>query len=75
MNKQKLLTFIYKHPAKLSGMFIGLILSILFICIGMIKTVFIIFCIYLGFFFGNKIDNNENIIELLDKILPFGNNK
>jgi len=72
MNKEKILDFIIKHYGKLIGVTIGLLFSVCTITIGIIKTIFIFLCVYLGYFFGNKIDNKENIEEVLDKILPLG---
>ncbi|QEK12150.1 DUF2273 domain-containing protein [Crassaminicella thermophila] len=75
MNKEKILNIAIKNYGKIVGMLLGLIFSILIIWIGLIKTIFICLCIYIGYFFGSKIDNKENIIEFLDRILPLGKYK
>ena len=72
MNKEKILDFVIKHYGKLMGVSIGLLFSVLTINIGIIKTVFIFLCVYIGYFIGNKVDNKENIEEVLDRILPLG---
>lgn len=70
MNKEWLLNFIIKNRGKIIGLIIGLLFSILTITIGFLKTVFIVICTVLGYYIGKKIDNDEDVIELLQRILP-----
>ncbi|WZL71442.1 DUF2273 domain-containing protein [Clostridiaceae bacterium 35-E11] len=70
MRKDKILDILLKHRGKITGIFIGLSFSILTIWIGIVKTIFMFLCIYIGYFIGSKIDNNESIQEILDRILP-----
>lgn len=56
--------FIYlvtEHRGKVIGIFMGLLASILFISYGFWRSIFVIACIFLGYFIGKKIDDNSNI--------------
>lgn len=72
MNKDKIFNIVLNNYGKIIGVFLGLIFSALILWIGIIKTIFISLCIYIGYFLGNKIDKKESIKEFLDKILPLG---
>lgn len=72
MSKEQILEVLLKHYGKIIGIFLGLLVSILVISLGFIKTIFISLCVYIGYFIGNKVDKKENIWELLDRILPPG---
>ncbi len=50
----------------------GLFVGIMFLWLGFWKTVFLLICIGGGFFLGNKLDKNEDILEWLDRLLPPG---
>jgi len=50
-----------EHRGKVIGVLLGLLASILFISYGFWRTIFIIFCIFIGYFIGKKIDDNTNI--------------
>ncbi len=75
MDKEKIICIFHKHFWKIIGICIGLLSSILILTIGIIKTIFISIFIYIGYFIGSKLDNKENLIEILDKILPLGKYK
>ncbi|MFT9493655.1 DUF2273 domain-containing protein [Anaerosolibacter sp.] len=72
IDKEKLMEVLNHHRGKIIGMLTGLFFSVFVIWIGIIKTLFITLCIYLGFFIGKKIDDKEDLLILLDKILPPG---
>ncbi|TZE83446.1 DUF2273 domain-containing protein [Calorimonas adulescens] len=61
-----------KHFGKIVGMILGLLFAVLVIAVGFWKTVFVLFCILLGYFFGKIIDNHEDLRSFLDRILPPG---
>ncbi|MCT4621559.1 MAG: DUF2273 domain-containing protein [Marinisporobacter sp.] len=75
MNREKIFYIILENYGKIIGVFLGLLVSILVISIGVIKTLFISLCLYIGYFIGSKVDNKENILEILDKLLPLGKYK
>lgn len=51
---------------------LGIFVGVLFIWLGFFKALFIIFCLAVGFFIGHKIDNREDLLEWLDRLLPPG---
>lgn len=50
-----------EHRGKVIGISLGLLSSILFINFGFWRSIFVIACIFLGYFIGKKIDDNSNI--------------
>ncbi len=48
----------------------GLLVGVLFILLGFFRAVFLLICIGLGFYIGNKMDEGENLVDLLDNLLP-----
>ncbi|MCD2435390.1 DUF2273 domain-containing protein [Acidaminococcus sp. NSJ-142] len=50
--------------------FTGLVVGVLFILLGFFRAVFLLFCIGLGFYIGNKMDEGEDLVDLLDNLLP-----
>jgi len=50
-----------EHRGKVIGVILGLLASILFISYGFWRTMFIMLCIFAGYFIGKKIDDNTNI--------------
>ena len=55
---------------RIVGASVGLFVGILFILLGFFRAVFLLFCIGLGFYIGNKIDEGEDLVDLLDNLLP-----
>lgn len=49
---------------------VGLIVGVLFILLGFFRAVFLLLCIGLGFYIGNKMDDGEDLVDLLDNLLP-----
>ncbi|MDD2510250.1 MAG: DUF2273 domain-containing protein [Syntrophomonas sp.] len=60
MGEKLLLLILEEHRGKALGILLGLIASILFITYGFWRSLFIVFCIILGFFIGKKIDENQS---------------
>ena len=48
----------------------GLLVGILFLLLGFFRAVFLLLCIGLGFYIGNKMDEGEDLVDLLDNWLP-----
>lgn len=58
---EKILVYIIQeHRGKAIGILMGLAASILFISFGFWRSIFIIFCIVLGYFIGKRIDENKS---------------
>lgn len=75
MAKEKILRFIQglgNNKGKTIGSIIGFIVAILILTIGFFKTLFIVFCTFIGYYIGKKSDNQEDFKEFLDRILPPG---
>ena len=51
---------------RIVGASVGLFVGILFILLGFFRAVFLLFCIGLGFYIGNKMDEGEDLVDLLD---------
>ena len=56
------------HRGKAFGIIIGLLFSILVITIGLLETVFIMLCIYIGYIVGKRLDDNDNFQDIVNKI-------
>lgn len=63
------------HRGRCIGVLAGVAIGLMFILLGFFKAVFLLVCIGIGYFLGNKVDNNEDLMDLLDRILPPGYHK
>lgn len=61
------------HSGKIVGTAGGLFIGLLIIAVGFFKALFILICMGIGFIVGKRIDQREDLLELLDRILPPGN--
>ena len=61
-----------QHSGKIIGISIGFTLGVLIISFGFFRTLFIILCVVAGFVIGKRIDEKEDIMDILDKLLPPG---
>lgn len=75
MLKEYLLDLFSKNQGKIIGSLLGLLVAILILTIGFFRTLLIALFVCVGYYIGKKIDNNEDILEFLDRILPSGWNK
>ena len=57
------------------GVIAGLVIGILFLFLGFFQTIFLLICVGLGFFIGNKLDKKEDLMDFLDRLLPPGYHK
>ena len=72
MAKEKFLEFLQtliRNKGKSIGTLLGFIIAILVLTIGFFKTLFIVLCTWLGYYIGKKSDNQENIRDIIEKIL------
>ncbi|MCX7903959.1 MAG: DUF2273 domain-containing protein [Caloramator sp.] len=69
MWKEYIIDLFRNHTGKFVGSLLGLLFSIFVLVIGFFKTVFIVICIFFGYYIGKKIDNNENLLNVLQNIL------
>ncbi|HMM21269.1 MAG TPA: DUF2273 domain-containing protein [Selenomonadales bacterium] len=61
-----------QHSGKIVGVTAGLVLGILIITFGFFRTLFVLFCVIAGYVIGKRIDEKEDIMDILDKLLPPG---
>jgi len=61
-----------QHSGKIIGISIGFTLGVLIISFGFFRTLFIMLCVVAGFVIGKRIDEKEDIMDILDKLLPPG---
>lgn len=70
---RKLLSEIWQlHGGKILGCGLGFILGILVLMLGFFQTVFVLFCVIAGYMVGKRIDEKEDLMDILDKLLPPG---
>ena len=60
------------HSGKIIGVCLGFVLGVLIITFGLFRTIFILLCVVSGFIIGKRIDEKEDILDILDKLLPPG---
>ncbi|MDD3364471.1 MAG: DUF2273 domain-containing protein [Syntrophomonas sp.] len=61
MLEKIILYVITEHRGKTIGVLLGLAASILFISYGFWRTIFIVFCIVVGYLIGKKLDENADL--------------
>ncbi|WP_018703166.1 MULTISPECIES: DUF2273 domain-containing protein [Sporomusaceae] len=71
-DREWLLAFWQRHNGKIICCTIGLFFGVLVLALGFFRTLFLFLCIGIGFFVGKRLDNKEDLLELLDRILPPG---
>lgn len=69
MDKDKLMVFIVSNQGKIIGALIGFFIGIFLLTIGFFKTVILSACIGIGYYFGKKIDNKEDMLQFIERLL------
>ncbi len=70
---RKLIEEIWQHHSgKIVGVMIGFTLGVLIIIFGFFQTIFVLLCVIAGYIVGKRIDEKEDIMDILDKLLPPG---
>jgi uncharacterized membrane protein len=64
-----------QHSGKILGVLFGFVFGILVIVFGFFNTLFVALCVIAGYIVGKRIDQKEDIMEILDKLLPPGYNR
>jgi len=62
------MNYIKSNTGKFFGTIIGIVIAIMILTIGLLKTAFITICAILGYIIGDKIDEGENLKSLILKI-------
>lgn len=60
------------HSGKIIGIISGMLTGIFILVFGFFHTLFVIFCMIAGYVIGKRIDEKEDIMDILGKILPPG---
>lgn len=61
-----------QHSGKIIGIVLGLLIGICIIAFGFFHTLFVALCAIIGYVVGKRIDEKEDIMEILEKLLPPG---
>lgn len=72
MNSKLLAEIWQNHSGKISGTAIGLLIGIFIITFGFFRTIFVLLCMIAGYVIGKRIDEKEDIMDILEKLLPPG---
>ena len=62
----------HKHRGKLVGTILGIIIGISILLFGFFKTLFIMICGLIGLFVGKRVDEKDNLMDIVEKIIPPG---
>lgn len=61
------------HKGKLIGSLMGLLVALMVLRFGLLWTLFIVLCTFMGYHIGRRIDDNkETLLEIVDRYLPPG---
>lgn len=60
------------HRGKCVGLALGLTLGAAVLIFGFFKTVFVLLCGLIGLFVGKKIDDQEDLADIVERIVPPG---
>ena len=69
MWRQVLIELAANHRGKLFGTILGLVFALFVITLGFLQTIFVACCIYIGYIIGKRIDDNESIRDVMERIL------
>lgn len=75
MNSKLLEEIWQRHSGKILGMSLGFVFGILVLTFGFFRSLFVVVCVMAGYVVGKRIDQKEDIMEILDKLLPPGYNR
>jgi len=63
------------YRGRLVGSSFGLIIGAMFLILGFFRTIFLLICITAGYLLGKRIDNKEDLMDVLDRLLPPGHHR
>ncbi|NLH45811.1 MAG: DUF2273 domain-containing protein [Acholeplasmataceae bacterium] len=63
------------YRGRLVGSLFGLIIGAMFLILGFFQTIFLLICITAGYLLGKRIDNKEDLMDVLDRLLPPGHHR
>lgn len=62
----------HNHRGKLVGTILGIIIGISILLFGFLKTLFIMICGLIGLFVGKRVDEKDDLMDIVEKIIPPG---
>ncbi len=72
---QTILEFFFElwqyYKWRMIGVFIALVVGIMFLTLGFFKTIFLLLLIGIGYILGQKMDDKEDIVEFIKKIFSY----
>jgi len=63
------------HSGRIVGVTAGLLIGIFIIAFGFFRTLFVLICVSAGYVVGKRIDEKEDITDILDRLLPPGHRR
>lgn len=73
MQKERLLEFYRAHSGEIIGSFIGFVVGVAILVLGIFRVLFLAICVGLGYYIGKQISADKNYIKnLIDRVLPPG---
>ena len=63
------------YRGRLVGAIFGLLIGAMFLILGFFQTIFLLICITAGYLLGKRIDNKEDLMDILDRLLPPGHHR
>lgn len=70
MLKEFLINLFNNNQGKVICSILGFIIALLMLTIGFFRTLLLLLFIGFGYFIGDKLDKNENLLDILERILP-----
>jgi len=58
------------HRGKFIGTMAGFFIGLCVLVFGFFKTLFVLLCTVIGLYIGGKVDNHEDLLRLLEKLIP-----
>ncbi|MFW6001390.1 MAG: DUF2273 domain-containing protein [Halanaerobium sp.] len=68
--KEEYLNYFSENPRKVIGALIGLLIGILILTIGFLKTIILALTTFLGYYLGSRYNIEEDLKDLLMRIIP-----
>lgn len=62
----------HNHRGKLVGTILGIIIGVSILLFGFFKTLFIMICGLIGLFVGKRVDEKDDLMDIVEKIIPPG---
>lgn len=63
------------HSGKIIGIVAGFVVGLMIIAIGFFQAMFVLVCMIVGYVVGKRIDDKEDLMEIIDRLLPPGTHR